>query len=111
MPAGYVNLQIEIGATFNQELELSTNDVPMDLTGFVGSCKMRKSYYSNFNVYPLTVTINNPPTDGKITISATAAETATFKAGRYVYDVKISAGAVADKVIYGIVEVVPIATR
>lgn len=112
MSAGYANLKIEVGATFSIELELNNPDgTNLDLTGYTGACKIRKSYYSNFNVYPLTVTIVNPPTDGKIIITATASETAAFKPGRYVYDVEITSGSSVTRVVEGIAEVIPNATR
>jgi hypothetical protein len=112
MPAGYVNIKIESGASFSIDMELNNADGSnLDLTGYTGACKIRKSYYSNFNVYSLTVVVANPPTDGKIIISSTASETATFKPGRYVYDVEISSGSSVTRVVEGIAEVTPNATR
>lgn len=112
MPAGYTNLKIESGATFSITIELDNADgTNLNLTGFTGACKIRKSYYSNFNVYNLTVTIDSPPTDGKITISATATQTATFKPGRYVYDVELINGSEITRVLEGIAEVRPNATK
>jgi hypothetical protein len=112
MPAGYTNLKIESGATFSITVELTNSDgTPTNLTGQTGACKIRKSYYSDFNVYSLTVTIDAPATDGKITISATATQTATYKPGRYVYDVEITNGSTITRVLEGIVEVRPNATK
>jgi hypothetical protein len=112
MAAGYITLKIEAGATFNVELELDNADGSnLNLTGYTGASKMRKSYYSDFNIYPLTVSIVQPPTEGKIILSATASETSTFKPGRYVYDVEITSGSSVTRVIEGIIEVTPNATR
>ena len=112
MSAGYTNLKIESGATFSTTIELNNSDgSSMNLTGYTGSCKIRTSYYSDFNVYPLTVTIDSPPTDGKLTLSATATQTTTYKSGRYVYDVEITNGSIVTRVIEGIVEVKPNATK
>ena len=112
MSAGYTNLKIESGATFSITIGLDNADgTNLNLTGYTGACKIRKSYYSNFNVYNLTVTIDNPPSDGKITISATATETANMKPGRYVYDVEITTGASVTRVLEGIAEVRPNATK
>lgn len=112
MAAGYVNLQIEAGSTFSVEIELDNADgTPTNLTGYTGSCKMRKSYYSNFDVYDLTVTILTPETDGKFRLSASSTTTATFKPGRYVYDVEITSGGEVKRVIEGIIVVKPNATR
>lgn len=112
MPAGYTKITIESGATFSVDIELNNADGSnLDLTGYTGACKIRKSYYSNFNVYPLTVTVVNPPTDGKIILSATSSETSSFKPGRYVYDVEITSGSSVIRVLEGIAEVMPNATR
>lgn len=112
MSAGYTNLKIESGATFSTSIELNNPDgTNLDLTGYTASCKIRKSYYSNFNVYSLTVNIDAPATDGKITLSATATQTAGFKPGRYVYDLEITTGSVVTRVLEGIAEVKPNATK
>lgn len=112
MSSKYSNLQIESGSTFSVTKELNNPDGSnLNLTGATGACKIRKSYYSDFNVYPLTVTIESPATDGNITISATSNQTTTFKPGRYVYDVEITNGSVVTRVLEGIVEVKPNATK
>jgi hypothetical protein len=112
MPAKYTNLKIESGATFSTTITLkNSDDTPLNLTSYTGSCKIRKSYYSDFNVYSLTVSIVAPATDGRITISATAANTATYKPGRYVYDVEFTSGTTVIRVLEGIIEVAPNATK
>ena len=112
MPAGYANLRIEAGSTFSIDMELNNIDgTPLNLTGYTGECKIRKSYYSNFGVYSLTVTILSPQTDGKLRISASSSETAAIKPGRYVYDVEIVSGSSVTRVVEGIAEVTPNATR
>lgn len=112
MPAGYTNIKIESGATFSIEMELNNADGSnLNLTGYTGACKIRSSYYSNFNVYSLTVSVVSPATDGKIILSASSTETAAFKPGRYVYDVEITSGSSVVRVLEGIAEVKPNATR
>ena len=112
MPAGYLNLKIESGSTYSVDLELTNDDGSyIDLTNCTAACKMRKSYYSNFGVYNLVVTIGNPPTDGKITISADATYTSSIKPGRYVYDVELYNSSVVSRIIEGIIEVSPNATK
>lgn len=112
MSAGYANLKIESGATFSIDIELNNPDgTNLDLTGCTGACKIRKSYYSNFNVYTLNVSIVSPATDGKITLSATATQTASFKPGRYVYDIEVTNGSNVSRVLEGIAEVKPNATK
>jgi hypothetical protein len=112
MPAGYINLLIESGSTFSTTMTIDDDTgASFNLTGYTAACKIRKSYYSDFNVYTLTVSIDSPPTDGKITISATANQTSTFKPGRYVYDVELSSGSSVIRILEGIADVRPNATR
>jgi hypothetical protein len=112
MSAGYVNLIIESGATFSTTMNIDDDTgANFNLTGYTAACKIRKSYYSDFNVYTLTVSIDSPATDGNITISATANQTATFKPGRYVYDVELTSVSSVTRILEGIVEVRPNATR
>jgi hypothetical protein len=71
---------------------------------------MRKSYYSTSSttiVSTVTGTAN-----GEITLSMTAANTASLTPGRYVYDVIITSSAnVVTRVVEGIVTVLPSVTR
>jgi len=112
MPAGYINLTIEQGATFLNEVQLTNPDATfMDLTGLTGSAKIRKSYYWNENVYSLTVTIISPPTDGKFSISATSADTSAMSPGRYFFDLEITGDGTVTRILDGICEVRPNATK
>jgi hypothetical protein len=111
MVSGYTNLIIESGSTFSQELTLTNPDgTSINLTGYSAASKMRKSYWSNFNVYDLTVTISSP-SEGKLILSATPTQTSSIKPGRYVYDVEISIADNVWRVVEGIIEVRPNATR
>ena len=112
MSAGYTNLYIEVGATFTTTMVLTdSSGTAMDLSGFTGDAKIRRSYYSDFNVYSLTVTISDPPSLGQIILSATASETSLMKPNRYVYDVELISGDTVTRVVEGIAEVRPNATR
>jgi hypothetical protein len=112
MPAGYTNLLIEQGATFFNTVELNNPDgTSMDLTDMTGLAKIRKSYYWDGNVYTLTVTVASPATDGILNISATAAQTALFSPGRYYYDLELINGDIVTRVIEGIAEVRPNASK
>jgi|APGre2960657423_1045063.scaffolds.fasta_scaffold197925_2 hypothetical protein len=112
MPAKYTNLKIESGATFSTTISLKNADkTALNLTGYTGTCKMRRSYYSDSYVFSLTVSVGSPATDGSITISSTATNTATYKPGRYVYDVEMTSGATILRVLEGIIEVSPNATK
>ena len=105
MAAVYVsNLVINTGSTFSQTFNLESTETnsAMDLTNYSGASQMRKwagaSTKTDFNV-----SIEDPETSGKITISLTASETADLKAGRYVYNVLITGNGTTDSVVEGMV--------
>lgn len=87
--AAYLELTIEQGA--NLTSIVTVNDVEGDavnLTNYVASSQLRKSYYSSSaNTLTATVTGN---ANGEITLSMTAANTSLLTSGRYVYDLVIT---------------------
>lgn len=108
--AGYTIFNIEAGATFNQTLELTTSDgvTPRDLTPYTDKrMKIRQSYYSNLYTYDITVSFDNPLTNGRVILSATAAETALMKPGRYVFDIEMVIDDDVERILEGIVVVKP----
>ena len=71
---------------------------------------MRKSFYSSTaNNFTATITDNAA---GEITLTMTAAETASLKPGRYVYDLLITDDAgTKSRIVEGIVSVTPGTTQ
>jgi hypothetical protein len=70
---------------------------------------MAKGYASTRTRTTITATISGDPTTGVVTLSMTAADTASLDAERYVYDLEItqtSTGTVT-RVIEGIISVRP----
>ena len=109
MAAGYTELFLEQGTTFQSSITLDgVSGEPYDLTGFIAKSQIRKSYYSTSPTAEFSVTINQPPTSGIIVLNLTAAQTANVAPGRYVYDVLIrdNPGTVT-RVLEGIVNVSP----
>jgi hypothetical protein len=110
--AAYVELTIEQGA--NLISTVTVNDSQGDavnLTSYTASAQLRKSYYStSANTLSAIVTGNS---NGEITLSMTASNTALLTPGRYVYDLKItnSTDNVVTRVIEGIAVVLPSVTR
>jgi len=109
--AAFTELVIEQGATFNTTLNVSdTNGDAINLYAYTANSQMRKSYYSSS-----ATTIRTAVTgiaNGEITLSITAANTASISAGRYVFDVKItSPNQEVSRVVEGIVTVLPSVTR
>ena len=105
--AAFTELTIEKGATFSTTINVEdSNGDAINLTGYTANSQIRKSYYSTTaNTFTPTVTSN---AIGEITISMTAANTANLSAGRYVYDLLITApNTTKTRVVEGIVIVLP----
>jgi len=112
MPAGYSELFLEQGATFNTSITLDdVNGVAFNLVNYTASSQMRKSYYSSNAAATFTVSTGNNPALGTITISIDSANTANIVPGRYVYDVYITGESSRVRVLEGIVNVSPQVTK
>ena len=86
------NIVIEQGYDFETtfELENSITNEPLDLSTYELPDAVIKKTYSSSNV---AVAFSSQFVDapfGKFLLSLTAAETATLKPGRYLYDVKLT---------------------
>jgi len=105
MAAVYVsNLVINTGSTFSQTFNLESTETnsAMDLTNYTGTSQMRK-WAGASTATDFTVTIPDPKTSGKITISLTSTQTAALKAGRQVYNILITGNGTTDSVVEGMV--------
>jgi hypothetical protein len=112
MAAGYSELFLEQGATFNTSITLDdVSGQSFNLVGYSASSQMRKSYYSSNAAATFTVSTGNDPSLGVITISLPAANTANIYPGRYLYDVYVTTGATRVRVLEGIVNVTPQTTK
>jgi hypothetical protein len=112
MPAGYSELFLEQGSSFNASIEL--DDVAgesFNLATYTASSQMRKSYYSSNAAATFTVSTGNNPLLGIITISLDSANTANIYPGRYVYDVYLTNTQTRVRVLEGIVNVSPQVTK
>ena len=110
--ADFVEIQIEAGATFSSQVDVSdASGSPKNLTGFTITSQLRKSYYSTSAV---NFTINvTDPVNGIIELELDSSTTANIRAGRYVYDVEMlenSTGTVT-RIFEGIATVLPNVTR
>lgn len=112
MPAGYSELFLEQGATFNTSITLDDiNGDAFNLATYTATSQMRKSYYSSNAAATFSVSTGANPSIGVITISLDSANTANIYPGRYVYDVYVNNGTSRVRVLEGIVNVTPQATK
>ena len=112
MPAGYSELFLEQGATFNTSITLDdVSGVAFNLVNFTATSQMRKSYYSSNAAATFSVSTGQDPSLGIITMSLTSANTANVYPGRYVYDVYVTSGEARVRVLEGIINVTPQVTK
>ena len=111
--AGYVELFIDQGATFNSIINLSDDvtNANLNISSYTVRSQLRRSYYSANTSANLTCTITDAA-NGQILLSLTAGQTANIKAGRYLFDVQaITPANVVSRILEGIVTVTPGVTR
>lgn len=114
MPAGYSELFLEQGASFNTSITLDdVNGEAFNLVNFNASSQMRKSYYSSNAAATFIVSTGDDASLGVITMSLDAANTANIYPGRYVYDVYVTTNNQSSRVrvLEGIINVTPQVTK
>tara|TARA_B100001250_G_C19815874_1_gene798340 strand:- start:1007 stop:1360 length:354 start_codon:yes stop_codon:yes gene_type:complete len=82
-----------------------------DLSNYVVTANLKKNYSSTTST-TFVSNISSPPTDGKLTLTLTNAQTAALEKGRYVYDVDIqfvdgNANTIIERILEGRVQVTP----
>lgn len=112
MPAGYSELFLEQGASFNTSIALDdVSGVAFNLVNYTATSQMRKSYYSSNAAATFSVSTGEDPALGVITMSLDSANTANVYPGRYVYDVYVTSGEARVRVLEGIINVTPQVTK
>lgn len=108
----YAELTIDQGATFESNLDLVNDDGSViNVTNYVFSGQIRKSYYSTSTTANLILNIVDAA-NGNVNIYLSAATTANIKAGRYVYDVKMKDTTnTVTRIVEGIITVTPQVTK
>jgi hypothetical protein len=109
--AAFSELLIEQGATFSTTVNVEdTAGAAINLYGYSASSQMRKSYYATSNTRITSTVTGNA--NGEITLSMTSANTSNLSAGRYVFDLLITApDTTKTRVIEGIIIVSPGVTQ
>ena len=104
----YTDLYIDAGADFASALNLQADDgTPINVTNYVFSSQVRKSYYTSSIAANLVVSIIDAA-NGYAELSLDAANTSNIFPGRYVYDVKMKdSGNVTTRLVQGILTVTP----
>ena len=89
--AAYVsNIVIDVGANFDQSFNLeSSAGAPLNLTGYTGAAKMKKSAATSKVACNFVVSFPEP-TSGQLKIALGSSITSGLKPGRYAYDVLLT---------------------
>ena len=109
--ASISNIFIDQGATFTTTVTVTdANGDAVNLSGYSVAAQIRKTFLSS-TATSFTASISNA-SSGEITISLTDTQTTALEAGRFVYDVLITAsGGTKTRVVEGQVTVNPSVTR
>ena len=109
--ASISNIFIDQGADFTTTVTVTdSNGDAVSLVGYSAAAQIRKSYSSSTST-AFTTSVSNA-SGGEITITLSDTQTAALEAGRYVYDVLITAsGGDKTRVVEGQVTVNPSVTR
>ena len=109
--ASISNIFIDQGATFTTTVTVTdSNGDAVNLSGYSVAAQIRKTFLSS-SATAFTATISNA-SSGEITISLSPTQTTALEAGRFVYDVLITAsGGTKTRVVEGQVTVNPSVTR
>jgi len=108
----YAELTVDQGSTFESTIDLVTDDgAVINVTGYTFTGQIRKSYYSTNPTANLTMTIVDAA-NGNVKVSMTAANTANIKAGRYLYDIKMTdTSNIVTRLVEGVITITPQVTR
>lgn len=109
--SAFTELLIEQGASFSTTVNVEdTSGSAVNLSSYTAASQMRKSYYSS--TYSTISSIVTGTSNGEITLSMTSANTANLAAGRYVFDLVITApNTTKTRVVEGVIIVSPGVTR
>ena len=109
--ASISNIFIDQGATFTTTVTVTdAKGDAVNLSGYSVAAQIRKTFLSS-TATAFTATISNA-SSGEITISLSPTQTTALEAGRFVYDVLITAsGGTKTRVVEGQVTVNPSVTR
>lgn len=105
MSAGIYNDIIDQGATYQLVVVYKNdNDAPINLTGYSAYMQLRENYDST--VADLTLSTDNggiviDGVNGKLTITATSAQTTALTADFYLYDLELKLSSTVTRLLQG----------
>lgn len=111
--AAYVELYMDQGSTFENVLTVTDDltNAPINITGYSFSSQIRRSYYSINPTANIVCSISDA-NNGVLIMSLAASNTASIKAGRYLFDLEsVNTLNNTSRILEGIITVTPGVTR
>lgn len=110
--AAYAELTLDQGTTFAATLDLTNDDgTAINVANNSFQSHIRKSYYSNTLIANLTISVVDAA-NGSIVLGLDSANTANIRAGRYLYDLKMTSNTgTVNRILEGIITVTPQVTK
>lgn len=111
--ASYAELNLDQGTTFAATLDLANDDgSSINVANNLFTCQIRKSYYSSTVAANVIVNILDAA-NGTVQLQLDAANTANIRAGRYLFDIKMTSTTTgtALRIIEGIMTITPQVSR
>jgi hypothetical protein len=110
---GIYNITCPEGATFDRTFTLTVDGTPQNLTGYTAAMQVRESLNATSTILSLTtgsgITLGGSA--GTIAIAISAATTAGFVPGVYLYDLELYLGSVTTRLLQGFFTVTGEVTR
>ena len=103
MSAKY-NLVCDQATTFNFQFQILNDNVPWNLTGYTGTMTVRPFVGANTTTVVASTAngrMNLDPSNGRITVTLSAAITGAISAGRYAYDLVLDSGSTVTRILEG----------
>lgn len=110
--AGTYDIICPQGATFSTTFTYSVGGTAVNLTGYSAAMQVRPSYTAD-PIISLTnssgITLGGSA--GTITVLISATNTASYKAGQYIYDLELNSGGQVTRLLQGKFTITPEVTR
>lgn len=114
MTPGKYNMICPQGATFTKRLTWTIDDVPVDLTGYIGRMQARTSYSNKCQpIFNITTENNGISVDdeGNIDLLISSEDTEVFVPKEYIYDLELEKNNVVYRILEGKFIVTPEVTK
>jgi len=104
------NIYVDQGTDFSTFLNLSTETGVYDITSQQFECDVRK-VFSSYSVFSPTFTVEPGNEMGVVEMTIPSTVTANVEPGKYQYDVLMTTGSTKEKILEGLMFILPTVTK